>query len=497
LKEHIDTENVIFGALIAMFVVITLVMGSILYSAPHYPREKTLTVLIPAGDDLIQAQRKFTEGYKKVRPDIRVETVMFSDQNVWQKLEFMMVAGIPPDVSNIEQPNLPRFIYLDALEPLDGWMKDDPAFDPAEIFPQCLDEGNWNNTQYAIPTQVSTVLIWYNKDIFDEARVPYPSRDWTLDDLVAAARRLTKDVNGDGRPEQYGLFTAQTWWNRYPAWIWMRGGEFLADDQMTSTFDDPRVVAGVQWLADLVLKHRVMPSSTVLSSMSALNMFMTGRLAMTTQTRFFIAHFYEGKNADKIRSFEVDVAELPHDEKRATTFMVEQYIIPKMIAPERKKMAWDYIKFLTSDAGQEAIADLNIALPVKRAVAERMVVHPGKPPANDRAFIDSIEYGRYFYRPMPSEADFQQATGDLSAVYSGEMRAEDACRRITVISNQAMENFFRSHPGARVPMHTRFAAFDRREGGRAAAAGAGQEDAAGAGKENSGQTGLEHAAALR
>ncbi|MCD6405020.1 MAG: extracellular solute-binding protein, partial [Planctomycetes bacterium] len=232
MSGKIDTENAIFAVLIVMFVAITAVMGVVIYGKKPHPPEKTLTVLIPATASDIKAQKAFTKAYKELHPDIEIKDVRFPWRNIWQKLEFMIVANIPPDVSGIEQPNLPKFIYLDAVEPLDKWIKNDSEFDPSALFPQCMDEGNWDNIQYAIPKAFSTVCLFYNKDLLDEAGVDYPNRDWTRDDLLAAAKKLTKDRDGDGRIDQWGFFTNNNHWHRYSAWIWMTGGDFFTKDML-------------------------------------------------------------------------------------------------------------------------------------------------------------------------------------------------------------------------------------------------------------------------
>ncbi|MCA5011083.1 extracellular solute-binding protein, partial [Clostridioides difficile] len=60
---------------------------------------------------------------------------------------------------------------------------------------------NWEGTkQYAVPKDIDTIALWYNKTMFDEAGIPYPDKDWTWDDYAEAAKKLTK---ADG--SQYGF----------------------------------------------------------------------------------------------------------------------------------------------------------------------------------------------------------------------------------------------------------------------------------------------------
>jgi multiple sugar transport system substrate-binding protein len=376
-------------------------------------------------------------------------------------------------VTGIEQPNLPKFVYMNEVEPLDEWIKNDPDFDPSVFYKECMDEGNWDNVQWAIPDTFSPVCLWYNKNLFDDSGVKYPNRDWTIDDLMAAARKLTKDLNGDNIPDIWGFYTNNNHWNRYPCWIWMTGGEFMTPDGLHATFDSPKVVAGITWLANLALKDRLMPSSTVLGAFTSGNLFIAGKLAMTTETRYALGVFFQEKNRDKIRAFKWDVCELPHDQKRATTFVCGLNMIPRTVPPERKKMAWDYIKFMSDVPGQEVVAANNAGLPARREIAEKLVTHPGTSPENDRAFLDSVSYSRYFYWPFPADAAFLDARSDLQGVWGGVLDPLPVCQKITVNINKAVDDFLRQNPGRPLPVKTKWVPIDKKAKTQEAAAPAG------------------------
>ena len=462
MQERLETENVLFGIVITVFVGITLAMGWITYSQKPHPPEKTLKVLGPSDPSYVKLQNGFTAAYKKIHPEMEIQYISFPWNNIWRKLQFLIVANIPPDVSSIWQANLPQFVYMNSVEPLDEWMRNDDSFDVSSLYQVCVDEGNWDNVQYALPYEFSPVCLWYNKTLFDRHGVAYPSRDWTQDDLVAAAKRLTKDINGDGIPDQYGFYNDNNHWNRYSAFIWMRGGEFYSADWKRCTFDDPKVIASFQWLADLSLKEWVMPKWGYLGTITSTNLMLGGRLGMITDTRYAMTQFYLEKNRDKIKDFTFDVCELPHDVKRASCLVVSQIMMPRTVPAERKQMAWDYMKFVLSKEGQEVIAKENTALSTRIETAEEMVVHPGKMPEHDRAFLDSIAYGRYCYWPFPAEEQFLAARSDLQAVWNGQVSAEEVCRKAAVNMTKAMDDFYRLHPAAKVPIKTKFVPFDKR-----------------------------------
>jgi len=456
MKEHLDTENVLFVIFVAVLLSITGAMGWVVYRIPPKDPAKTIKILIPADTQYVDRQARLTEAYRKLHPDADIEPIRFPWDNIWQKLEYMIVANIPPDISGMQQPNLPKFVSTGEVEPLDKWIESDPSFSMDAIYKEVLDEGNWDNKQWSLPESFSTTCLWYNKNLFDEAGLAYPTADWTQEDLVANAKKLTRDINGDGVPDYWGFFTDNNHWNRYPSFIWQRGGDFNTPDMTRSTFDSPITIEGMRWLANLSLKDRVMPTTTVMGTTNVANLFISGHLAMTIQTRYFLSSFFQGKNVSKVKSFDWDVCELPHEKFRATTLILDLDIIPSTVPPERKRMAWEYMKFLVSGTGQQIIADDNTALPVIKELAEKTVVHPGRQPAHDHAFLDCVSYARYFYHPFPADEAFMDGRSDLQGVWNGDLDVAEVCQKITLSMNKAVDDYLRANPDAHLPVKTKW-----------------------------------------
>jgi len=139
-------------------------------------------------------------------------------------------------------------------------------------------------------------------------------------------------------------------------------------------------------------------------------------------------------------------------------------MIPSTAAPERKKMAWDYLKFVVGKEGQEVVAKEDQGLATRIETAERMVAHPGRMPEHDRSFIDSVEYSRYCYWPFPADEQWFATRSDLSSVWNGQLQAEPVCRKGAAGMTKAIEDFSRFHPEKELPVHTEFVPFDKRSG---------------------------------
>ncbi len=456
MRIRIDTENVLFGVFALLLAGVSVAMAGILWSGEEHPPEKTVHIFIPATTDYIELNRRLAEAYEKLHPDIHVEASVFPWRTLGQKMETMIAAGRPPDVIGVGGSQLQRLIYLKAVEPLDEWIRNDPGFDPGDFFPECMSDANWDGVQYGIPQSFSTVCLWYNRTLFDKEGLAYPNNAWTWDDLVAAARKLTKDFDGDGLIDQYGFQNNNYHWNRMPMWVWMNGGEFMTPDQRRATFDSPAVISGLKWLAGLSLREKVSPSYALLRSVGPTNLFLSGTVAMTTETRYFLPQFAIGKNQDKIAGFDWDVCELPRGVRRASTFVIGNNAIPACLSPQRKRLAWDYIKFLSSVEGQRVLAGFNTALPVRRDIAEELVNHPGTPPFNDHAFIDSLPYMKFFYWPFPTDRLFDEINSDFAGIWNGVLEPEDVCGSATVAIDKALDEWYERHPGEKLPTHTKW-----------------------------------------
>jgi multiple sugar transport system substrate-binding protein len=86
-----------------------------------------------------------------------------------------------------------------------------------------------------LPRAGDVVVLYFNKRMFDDAGVAHPTEDWTYDDLLAAAEKLTIKAN-DGTTTQYGLTADYEWWAQWVPMVVAEGGEILTDDNTKVAF---------------------------------------------------------------------------------------------------------------------------------------------------------------------------------------------------------------------------------------------------------------------
>ena len=210
---------------------------------------------------------KFNEQY----PDVKVTLEPSSWDEYWTKLEAGATGGSIADVFWMNGPNIMKYADGDVLMDISDRIKED-NIDTGK-YPEALVElYNVDGKQYAIPKDFDTIGVWYNKKIFDEAGVPYPTDDWTWDDMADIAKQLTKS---DG--SVYGISAGYETQIAIYNTIFANGGKIISEDKKTSGYDTEATQAGVQCWVDM-MKDGVSPSEASLEETQGNVQFLSGRL---------------------------------------------------------------------------------------------------------------------------------------------------------------------------------------------------------------------------
>ena len=110
--------------------------------------------------------------------------------------------------------------------------------------------------------------------MFDKAGLAYP--DWTWDRFLEVAKKLAKDINGDGSLDQWGCATSM-WWEDY---VWQSGGEIVSADGNKCLLDRPEAYKGLQFMSDLINRYHVAPNAQEAANLGSAKLFTTGKIGM-------------------------------------------------------------------------------------------------------------------------------------------------------------------------------------------------------------------------
>ncbi len=194
--------------------------------------------------------------FTKNNPDIKVEITGYTgDQAGFTKLTQAVQGGQAVDLFRLPSDILPLLVKDGLVAPIDEFLTDQ---DKADIYPSLLQSVSIDGKAYAWPLWVPPVGMYLNLDIFKERGVDLPPKDWTYDQFVEIAKKLTfKRDNGE---QVYG-YTALIDPGVVNAWSFIlgEGALPLSQDNKKYTFDTPEAAKGLQKLADLALVHKVTP----------------------------------------------------------------------------------------------------------------------------------------------------------------------------------------------------------------------------------------------
>ncbi len=285
-----------------------------------------------SGDNEVHLER-MREIFEEQNPNIKVniETVGYGDYFV--RLMTSVVAGTAPDAFELNFENFAAYAMKGTIQPLDELIEKS-GFDISVSDPNALAAFRSGGKQYGLPFSFSNVIVLYNKDLFDQAGVSYPTSDWTWADQLDAAtkiRALGEDIFGIFQPIQFHEF--------YKV-VRQNGGSLFNEDMTKFTVNTPENVETLQYMVDRVQKHNVMPTEEQLSGMGDWDLFAAGRLGMLVTGSWAFPYMME--NCD----FDWDIAVEPGNTAKATHFFANGVVINK--DTKKAEAAFEWIKFLSA-----------------------------------------------------------------------------------------------------------------------------------------------------
>ena len=244
---------------------------------------------------------KLIEAYEKENENVtvKIQLTPYKGGEYWTKLEASAGGGTAPDVFWLNVLHLDSYVEGGILGDLSDAIA---SSDIKDNFAETL-VNNYvrDGKNYAVPKDFDTNALWYNKDLFDQAGVEYPTDDMTYDDLVALATEL-KDKLPDGVYPFACPVDFQTW---YYQTVYANGGWILNDDATETGYGDAKTQEGIQCWIDMI-DAGLSPSASTLSETGSDAMFEGEQIAMTLAGSYMVPEYASNDTIkDKIDCVEV------------------------------------------------------------------------------------------------------------------------------------------------------------------------------------------------
>lgn len=379
---------------------------------------------------LNNAIKSFEALYPSVK--IQLESV---PQDYGTKLLAEAASGTAPDIFQVGDGDPSNFAAKGMLEPLDDYISGKNGNNPLDMnvfYPAVAAIGNVGGHQYLLAKDSGPLILHYNKALFDAAGVDYPTDKWTWDDMLAAAKKLTKTTNG--KISQWGLMIPDGWGD--PSWtrgiaplVYQNGGALLSPDGKTATgfLNSDATVEALQWYFDLFSKWKVAPTAADVAALSGQDLFATGKVAMMWTGIWGI----KGYQANAKLNF--GTAQLPMGKERGNSICWAGYAM--YAKGSNKVAAWAFLKWMGAEGGAQEIA--KVSLTDVKAIAELQGLDKDPyfgPVMADLANVKPLEilrnanYNNCVDGPLHDAiAAYVLQGGDLKAILTDIATKADAC----------------------------------------------------------------------
>ncbi len=248
-----------------------------------------------------------------------------------------LLAGKEPDVFMVLGTDFNQFSSMGVMKNLEPLMEKDPDFDTEKYFSSALRTGQYGDVQYALPYETVPTLMFVNKTLLAKEGIAMPNPDWNWDTMYSICEKTTKDLDGDGVPDQFGCYNFG-WQDA----VYSNGGEIFASDGKASNFTDEKVVEAIQFvrrLNDLYQGRKVTQED-----------FNAGNVVFMPLTfaeyRTYKTYPYKIK---RYTNFQWDCITMPAGYQGGNLSQVDSLLMGISSHTKHEQLAWEFLKLLTYD----------------------------------------------------------------------------------------------------------------------------------------------------
>jgi multiple sugar transport system substrate-binding protein len=374
----------------------------------------------------LATMKQIAAKFHEENPKITVNIQLTPWEQYWTKLQTSLKGGSGADVFWMNIPNLKKYASGGVLMPLDDYVSRD-SVDLDNYVPAVMDAYKFQGHVFALPKDVDSIALWYNKDLFKQAGVAVPTADWTWDDLTAAAQKLTDSSKG-----VYGIAAPAEDQANYDNTILQAGGSILSPDGKKSGLDSPEAIRGLKLWVDLINKYHASPTLQQMTDTDPEQMFTSGKVAMYYGGSWTVLDMKAVPEAKKFAA----VAPMPHDAERySVSNGLGMVVNSKTKHPDA---AWQWVKFLGGKTAAQIQAETGTVIPAYKGMADAWV--KSSPEFNLQVFVDQLQYAK----PLPSSIDTpawrDPTAAEFAKAWAGTESVEEAAKKAAAIMNDRLAN---------------------------------------------------------
>ena len=271
--------------------------------------------------------------FEKTHPHVKVvyeSGIPKDDYADW--LAEQVLKGEQPDLFMLPENDFSMLASTGALKSLDTLLTDDER---TAFYPVAYEAGKYQGVSYALPVESNPIMMCVNKDLLEKEGISIPESGWTLADFYEICKKVTKDTNGDGVVDQYGI-TDYTWQQALVAY----GGHLI--DKSGINVDSAEMHQALAFMSklDMLSQHYKVTS----------NDFDEGRVAFypmsLAQYRTYKPYPY---HVAKYSSFSWTCIPMPTANSQVMGTQVKTSLFGMSSNTKQEKLAWEFMLLLSQD----------------------------------------------------------------------------------------------------------------------------------------------------
>ena len=303
----------------------------------------TLEFYTWGGEGDIPIYQPRIDAFEKENPNIKIDFVQVpSDYDT--KLQTMFAGNEAPDIVQVAENGqnfASKSLFIDM-----GELIESSDIDSDANWADTMKQYTYDGKVFALPDRGGPEILYYNKDLFDEAGLDYPTDDWTIEEYTEAAEKLTVVENGE--TIQYGA-SGMDWTPNWGAFIKSNGGSLVEDNEVV--INTPENLEVLEWYNDLYQDGFVGTYEFYesVAQSGADSMFSQGRVGMLT------TGFWNIGNFTGLDDLNFDIAPMPSFTEPATWPFGSALAISKQ--SKHPEAAFKFIEYMTGEEAQQILGE--------------------------------------------------------------------------------------------------------------------------------------------
>lgn len=304
----------------------------------------------------------------EIKNNVKVKLVHVP-QNYFQKLQLLFASKKAPDVLFVNNYYLPVYYNAGLLLDLSPYFKEEVK--QGLFFENALKSMSFDDRIYAVPRDISNLVVFYNKNLFVKNGVTFPSENWTYDDFLKISKKLTNNAHWAVSFEENPLYWQPVLWSNCST---------VFDENKQFVLNSRKALESLNYYLSLRNLYKVSPDKANTANRTMAQLFLDEKIAMHISGRWLVPKYRSEAK------FDWDVVSLPNGKCGS---IVGSDSSGWAVSQDTKnvQLAVEFVKFLSSKNSLKEITASGLITPARRDVAYSDYFLDNKAPKNSKIFL--------------------------------------------------------------------------------------------------------------